>query len=179
MADKNHENTKTATAGVGAFSRRAMVESYNEEEQTFTVSFASEMPVLMQSFWSDDYYEVLKMDGQRTARLDAGVPLLDNHDRGGSVAKNVIGVSERHWVEGDKAYASVKLSERPELEGLRSDVKNGIIRNISCGYRVFAYTEKTPRRRRNNSHIYRYGLGRLFEISLVPVPADRHGGSKV
>jgi phage head maturation protease len=173
MAGKNHENTKTAT--IGAFSRRAMVESYNDEARTFTVSFASEMPVLMQSFWSDDYYEVLKMEGMRTARLDAGAPLLDNHDRDGSVAKNVIGVVERHWIEGGKAYASVKMSDRPELEGLRGDIKNGIIRNVSCGYRVFEFTEK-PRAEGETVPTFIATDWEVFEVSLVSVPADHTVG---
>ncbi len=178
MADNTHDTNAPQnptdaikTANVGAFSRRAMVESYNETERTFTVSFASESPVLIQSWWSDDYYEVLQMSGMRSARLDNGAPLLDNHDRGGSVAKNVIGVVERHWIEGDKAYASVKISDRAELEGLRSDVKNGIIRNISCGYRVFAYTEN-PRAEGETIPTFIATDWETFEISLVPVPAD-------
>jgi hypothetical protein len=183
MADKNHENNTQGkptgavkTANVGAFSRRAMVESYNEEERTFTVSFASENPVLVQSFWSDDYYEVLKMDGMRTVRLDnAGVPLLDNHKRGGSVSKDVIGVAERHWTEGTKAYASVRISARADLEGLRLDIKDGIIKNVSCGYRVFEYTEK-PRAEGETVPTFLATDWEAFEISLVPVHADETVG---
>jgi hypothetical protein len=153
-----------------------MVESYNEDERTFTVSFASENPVLVQSFWSDDYYEVLKMDGMRTVRLDnAGVPLLDNHKRGGSVSKDVIGVAERHWTEGTKAYASVRISARADLEGLRLDIKDGIIKNVSCGYRVFEYTEK-PRAEGETVPTFLATDWEAFEISLVPVHADETVG---
>lgn len=162
-----------STKNIEPLHRRALIEpsSVKVDERTFTVAFASETPVLMSPWWADSFFEVLGMEGMRTARLDSGAPLLDNHERYGSVKDSVIGVVLRHWVEGTTAYAEVKLSAREELSTLIQDVKDGIIRNISCGYRVYSYSEK-PMVAGEKIPTYRATDWEPFEVSLVPVGAD-------
>lgn len=147
--------------------------SVNTADREFTISFASETPVLMSPWWDDSYYEVLAMDGMRTQRLDAGAPLLDNHKRYGSVQENVIGVVREHWREGDKAYAKIRLSSRASLDSLLKDIEDGIIRNVSVGYRVFKYSEM-PKAEGEKIPTYRATDWEPYEVSLVPVGADHN-----
>jgi hypothetical protein len=156
---------------IGMLTRAAMINpsSVDMEKREFTISFASEYPVLMQ--WYETFYEVLTMQGMRTERLDSGAPFLDNHNRYGSVSDNVLGVVIEHWREGDKAYAKIKLSKRAELDSLLQDIQDGIVRNISCGYRVHKY-EETPRAVGVTIPTYRAVDWEPMEISAVPVGAD-------
>lgn len=160
----------------GALSRRALIDpqSVDSDAGTFEVSFASELPVLVSSFWEDPYLEVLKMDGMRTERLENGAPLLDSHERG-SVKKAQLGIVTDYRIEGGKAYATIKMSMREDLAGLRQDIADGIVRNVSCGYRVYEYTE-TPQTDGGAFPTFTATDWEPFEVSLVTVPADSSVG---
>lgn len=101
-------------------------------------------------------------------RLNAGAPLLDSHGQGS--LSDQIGVVERAWIDNGRAMARVRFSERAEVEPIWTDVKSGVIRNVSVGY----WPEKTkdvtgPGDRVARVLVTRWRPG---EISLVPVPAD-------
>lgn len=156
----------------GALSRRALIDpsTYNRESGTFEIAFASETPILTSSFWSDTYNEVLKMDGMRTQRLESGMPLLDSH-RQGSVQNSQLGIVKSWRTENGLAYATVKLSNREDLAGLRQDIEDGIVRNVSCGYRVYSFTER-PKAEGDKYPTFIADDWEPFEVSLVTVPAD-------
>jgi hypothetical protein len=71
----------------------------------------------------------------RLGRLNAGDPLLNSHDSSdlsrilGSVIKN-----SARMVNG-QGVAKVKLSSRAEVAGLVQDIRDGVIVNVSVGYR--------------------------------------------
>jgi len=96
------------------------------------------------------------------SRMDTANLLL-NHDR-----SIILGAIERAWIDSaqKKGYCKIRWSSRPEVQGYRDDVANGIIRNVSFGYNVL----KTAPLSDKGS--YRVTQWQPFEVSLVSVPAD-------
>ena len=144
--------------------------SFNEENYTVDVVAATDAPVLQMS-WDGPVNEVLSMDASsvRMSRLNAGANVLDNHNKYSSVTTAVLGVVKRAWIAAGKLNATIQLSKRDELKGFIQDVKDGIARNISVGYRVYRM-------------LIDESVGDIptatatdwepFEISFVSVPAD-------
>jgi len=122
-----------------------------------------------------DWNESLDLrDGSvRMDRLQSGtVPLLKNHDA--SSIDNVIGVVERAWIKGGEGRAVVRFSDRPEVAGIFQDVKNGILRSISVGYRVHSFQEVTKEGEEVRS--FMATDWEPLELSVVPIPADQAAG---
>ena len=151
----------------------------NEKDRTVDVTFATETPVLDRD-WNisprqDGYYnEILscKPDHIRMERIQAGAPVLDTHNRYSLEA--ILGVVERCEVSNNRCDATLRFSERAEVEPIYQDVKNGIIRNISCGYRVYAYQQEGVDA--NGIPNMRAIDWEPSEISFVPVQADPKSG---
>lgn len=120
--------------------------------------------------WETSYYEELSMDKSavRMERLNSGAPLLNAH--GQWDLADVIGVVESARIEGGKGIATVRFSEREEVEPIFRDVKDGILRNISVGYQV----HKWDRVQEEGSKypIYRATDWEPQELSFVPVGFD-------
>lgn len=105
----------------------------------------------------------------RLDRLNSGAPVLDAHARyrcGDQIGVVVDGSAR---MENGEGLATLRLSDREELQPLIRDIADGIIRNISVGYRVHAYdvTERDDER-----PLYRATDWEPNEISFVPVPFD-------
>lgn len=148
----------------------------NVEERTVEVIFATDAPVRMYSWEDGRVDEVLSFeDGHvRWERVNSGAPLLDNHQRYGSIDDTQIGVVERAWKdETGKGRAKVRFSKKPKADSIFQDVQDKIVRNISVGYNVYTY-EKTERE--GKVPLYRAIDWEPFEISFVPVPADFGAG---
>jgi hypothetical protein len=112
----------------------------------------------------------------RLDRINAGAPLLDSHsaysvsDMLGTVVPGSVTLTKKAML------GSVRFSKRAAVEEIWGDVKDGIIRDVSVGYRVYQYAEAEPAK-----------PGKLpvrtaidwepFEVSMVPIPAD--AGAKV
>lgn len=151
---------------------RAMLQpsTYDETNRTIDVTFATDTPVLRYD-WSagENYNEILSFDNGavRLQRLNEGAPVLDSHASYG--IENQLGVVMNARIENGKGVATLKFSEREEIAGVVKDILSGIIRNVSVGYRVFAYevTEKE-----GQTTIKRATDWEPFEISMVPIPAD-------
>jgi len=124
--------------------------------------------------WNTDrrYIERLSMDPAhiRIERLNAGGPLLDSHsawsvsDILGAVVPGSVAISK------GEARARVKFSSRDEVAGIIRDVRDGIVRSVSVGYRVHQYEETTPKG--NKLPIRLATDWEPFEVSMVPIPAD-------
>ena len=148
-------------------------DTLNESDRTVEVVFGSDAPVRINT-WDGPMLESLSFERSAVnlERLNNGAPLLDNHDRFSSVT-NVLGVVERAWTDGAKGYAKVRFSKSEKGTRAMEEVKDGILRNISVGYRVNKYERTLP--------VNPGELGTIravdwepFEISLVQVPADRN-----
>jgi hypothetical protein len=146
----------------------------DESSRLVRLSFSSEEPVTRQSLFGDPWIEVLGHDDGEAdlSRLNSAAPVLYNHDR--SERENRIGVVERAWIEKGRGYAEIRLSRRPEVEGVWQDVREGILRNVSVAYRINErkLTEETE----NSPDLYRVTSWTPMEISLVDIPADASVG---
>lgn len=155
-----------------ALSRRAMFDptTVNSEERTVEVIFATDASVRMYG-WDGPYDEILSLEPGhvRWGRMESGAPVLDNHKQYGKVSDIVLGVVERAWAEGGQGKAVLRFSKNENADRVFQDVKDGIIRNISVGYRVFKY-QKTETE--GEIPEFRAIDWEPNEISMVAVPAD-------
>ena len=136
--------------------RSMALEAVATGKDTLRLSFSSESPVA-RSFGD----EVLSHAAGAVdlSRLNDGAPLLWNHD-----PNKMVGVVESAQISSSKGRAVVRWGSSPEAQQLRTDVENGIVRNVSVGYEinqmqrqgdVMLATSWTP-----------------LEISLVSIAAD-------
>jgi HK97 family phage major capsid protein/HK97 family phage prohead protease len=147
-----------------SFKRAESTEFAEAEDRTLEFPFASEMPV-------ERYFgmEVLSMDEKAMdlSRLNDGAPLLYQHD-----ADRIVGVVERAYIKDKRGYAKVKLANNELGREMQDLVKDGIIRNVSFGYRINDMEEDKS----TKPVTYRATSFQPFEISLVTVPADQTVG---
>jgi HK97 family phage prohead protease len=153
---------------------RLLPESVNDEERTVELVFTTSDAVKMYGY-TDRGFEIfneslsLEKGHVNLDRMKRGAPLLDSHDRYGGLQKQ-LGVVQDVWVDGDELHGRVKFSKKDEAETVYQDVKDGIIKNASIGYRVYKYDDisSDDDKIRTLKAVKWEGL----EISLVTVPAD-------
>lgn len=141
----------------------------NKDARTVEVVFATDSPILMRD-WDGSFNEILSMKegAVRLARLNAGAPLLNNHDRYSGV-EAVFGRVLKAWTDKGEARATIVFSKRTDVEEVWQDVQDGILTGISCSYRVYEYEILE---REGQIPEYTATDWEPFEISLAPVPAD-------
>jgi len=148
-------------------------DSVNEEDRTIELTFATNAPY-QRYIWAERgpelVNEILVFDRRsvRMERLNNSAPFLDNHNRFGSIKDNVLGVVENAWLEKNEGRAIVRFSKRDNAQEIFEDVKDGILKNVSVGYKVFKY----ERERGEDIDTLRAVDWEPMEISLVDVPAD-------
>ena len=141
-----------------------------DPDAAIELTWSSGAQVRRYDWWNDEeFYEALDLAGADLSRLNAGAPVLDSHRSWG--LESVIGVVERAWVEGQAGKARIRLSQRPEVAGIRADIAAGILRNVSIGYAIHEAV-RLPAERRDEPDLIRVTRFEPLEISLVPVPAD-------
>jgi HK97 family phage major capsid protein/HK97 family phage prohead protease len=140
--------------------QRAEVTTFDEvKDRTYEFPFSSEFPVAR-------YFgnEILshEADAANLSRLNDGAPLLFNHN-----PDKVIGVVERAYIDGKRrrGYARVRFSRNAFAQEILSDVKDGVLRNVSFGYSIDTMEER-------GSGDYVATAWSPYEISVVSVPAD-------
>ena len=154
--------------------RLAPVASVNADTRTAELVWSKGAQVMRSDFWTGNrYIEELSMDPSniRMDRLQNGAPLLNTHGR--YALEDVIGVVETASVSNGEGLATVRFSDREDVNGIWRDVQNGIIRNVSVGYSVHKYQIEE---RDNALPIWRAVDWEPMEISLVPVGADAGAG---
>ena len=154
----------------GLLQTRAMFapDTINVEERTVEVVWTTGAQVRRASWSRGDYIEELSLQpgAVRLDRLNSGAPLLDAHSS--YELRNVVGVVERAWLNGTEGRASVRFSKRDDVEPIFQDVRDGILRNISVGYK----THRTERDETGAVPVERAVDWEPYELSLVPIPAD-------
>ncbi len=154
----------------GLLQTRAMFapETINVEERTVELVWSTGAQVRRASWSRGDYIEELSMapGAVRMERLNRGAPLLDAHDS--FSLRSQIGVVQRAWLDGSEGRALVKFSRRDDVEPIFQDVRDGIYRNVSVGYKV----HKTERDETGAVPVERAVDWEPYELSLVPIPAD-------
>ena len=155
-----------------------MPESVDAERRTVEVVWSTGATVRRRDPWTGKRYdEVLSLEETDVdlSRLNGGAPLLNTH--GAWDFRDVIGVVERAWIaregEGLVGRATVRFSDRADVEPIWRDVASGIVRNVSVGYAVRMY-EITS----NNGQppVWRAVDWQPLELSAVPIGADAAAG---
>jgi hypothetical protein len=161
------------------FARRAdlRVESLNRERRTAEVVWTTGARVLRVPWFDEPFYEELSLDPThvRMGRLTSGrASLLAAHDAQSLDA--AIGVIESAGLERGQGVATVRFAkDDPAADAIWNKVQQGILRNISVGYRVHKFEKVAG------------GEGQIptlravdwepFELSVVPIGAD--DGAKI
>lgn len=148
------------------------VGTYDVESNTVSVIFGTDEPCLVKGHDGEPFWQVLSFDPAHInlRRLSSGAPVLDNHMRDGSVMKVTLGVVEDPQINGTYGTARLRFSPRKDLDDFRNDVRSGIHKNVSAGFRVKLYRDITQ-----PDDIYRRLLAidwEPSEISMVPVNED-------
>lgn len=182
---------RTVTTGNLSVRANLIASTLNEAARTVDVCFATDAPILMG--WWDRYYEILSFEGEDCdlSRLNAGAPMLDNHDRWGGASEQP-GVVERAWVKDGKGYATLRFANDKSTQAGVADgpgekifqrVKDKIVRNVSVGYTVQKYTEvdavgtvSNGMADENKVPTYRAIAWQPYEVSFAPIPADIGAG---
>ena len=137
------------------------------EKRTIELAFSSDVEL---ERWAGAAEQLSHQPGAcNLSRLNDGAPLLFNHDLG-----KVIGVVENARIDADgKGRAVVRFSRSVEAETVWQDVQDGILRNVSVGYRIKDIKLKESR---DGLDVYEATKWEPFEISIVSVPADTSVG---
>jgi hypothetical protein len=165
--------------------RAASIEpsTFREEEGTVDVVWTTGARVRRYDWYSDTpYEEELSVDEASVdmSRFEAGtVQVLDGHRTYGGV-QAIMGIATRGSIKDGEGRATLKLSQRPEMAGIVSDIRAGIIRAISFGYSVQRYeiTRRADRTDGVNLDLWRAVRWTPQEISFVTVPADGNAGTR-
>lgn len=153
-------------------------DSIDAEARTVEVVFSTGAPVTRYDWATGQrYIETLSLQPKavRLERLNNGAPFLNAHSAW--AVADVIGVVEAGTakIRGEQGVATIRFSRRADVEPIWQDVRDGILRNVSVGYRVHKYEQtngadgKMPTRHAVDWEPY--------EISAVPMGAD--DGAKV
>lgn len=146
--------------------------SYNKDARTFDVTFVTERAVSTYHWDIGRYNEILSCDPKsiRMERANQGLPVFDCHYPRNAMVQ--LGKAENIKFKDGQGSATIRLGARAD-EALCSDIENGIISGISCGYNVYSLqqegvikpgSEETP--------TYRAIDWEPMEISFAPVQAD-------
>lgn len=152
---------------------RAAVGTIDVDARTCELIFSTGAAVSRYDWMAGKRYrETLSMKPEhiRMDRLNADAPLLDSHSAWaiGDVLGVVASGSAR--VEKGKAIATVRFSRREAVEPIFQDVRDGIIKSVSVGYRVYKFIETQGK---NDEVPTREAVDwEPHELSLVAMPAD-------
>jgi len=152
------------------------------EDRTVEVVFATETPVRRRRYegWDRvvDFDEVLTVS--RAAidleRFASGAPALDSHARYSTSAQ--VGVVEKAWIDGKDARALIRFPKAgidEKADRLFGLIEDGIVRNVSVGYRLLKIKVIEPEKRGEIQKVIALRW-EPFEISFVTVPADPKSG---
>lgn len=157
---------------------RLMPDTAIAETRTIEVVWSTGAAVRRRDPWSGRVYEeILSLDPAHVdlSRLNGGAPLLNAHDA--FDLEDVIGVVERAWIARENGTyvgrATVRFSDRLDVEPIWQDVRGGIIRNVSVGYAVRAYE---VREEEGTVPMWTAVDWQPLELSAVPIGADGAAG---
>ena len=158
----------------------AVLSTFNDETRTMDVVAATEYPVLRYDWNKDRFFnEILsfKPEHVRMGRVEKGLaPVLDNHDRWGGT-RSALGVVESGKLVGNTMEMSLRFSKKESARETVEDIKDGILKGVSIGYRVYKY-EADGTADKDGIPNYRAVDWEPIELSIAPVPADPQSGAR-
>ncbi len=146
-------------------------ESFDSEKRTVEVVWTTGAKVKRFSWSEGMYFEELSLQKSHVdlSRLEAGAPVLNNHNN--YDLRDQFGVVEKAWIKNKEGRAILRFSDREEVQGIVRDIENGIIKNISVGYRVNKFEDVT--KKGEETPTLRATDWTPMEISFVNIPADQ------
>lgn len=136
--------------------------------ETYTFPLTSEEPY---SRWDGDEILVHTKEAVDLSFLNSGAaPLLLQHDAWGGQ----IGVIEKAWLDekSKRVYVTARFSNNPRPQEIKRDVDDGIMSNVSGGYKVNRDTIIHDERKEGERPTYRVMNWKPMEGSIVSIPAD-------
>ncbi|PIL19022.1 hypothetical protein P775_16805 [Puniceibacterium antarcticum] len=145
--------------------------SIDEAARTVEIIWTTGATVRRARFWDEAVDEELSLDPGmiRLDRLNAGAPFLNAHDAGSLASVLGVVVDGSARIANGQGTATIRFSERADVEPIFRDIAGGIIRNVSVGYRVHRY-EIT--KRDGAPELWRAVDWEPLEISAVAIGAD-------
>lgn len=161
--------------------RAGSLQAVDETARSFEVLWTTGAQVRRYSWSRDEEFDeelVVSPGAMRLERLNGGAPFLNSH--ASYSLRSILGVVEEGSIriENGRAFARIRLSERDEVEDIWRDIRAGIIRNVSVGYRVhrFERVAKPDRTDGGTRALYRAVDWEPLEISAVAIGADASAG---
>ncbi len=160
---KTNQKTKTKKVETAAlyrsfdFDQRAV----DEDARTVTVTFSTEEPV---ERWFGREILDHKPSSVRMDRMKSGAAVLLEHRR-----DQHIGTVESVKISERKGTATLRFGNSSLASEVFDDVKDGIRRSVSVGYRVHKATLEEVE---GDDDTYRVTDWEPFEVSIVSIPAD-------
>ena len=121
-------------------------------------------------WWTGETYDLsFSMNGADLSTLNSGTaPVLNGHEC--EEAENVIGVNEKAYKDARGFVTRMRFSNRDDVMGIRQDIADGILRNVSMGVSIQALDlVSKPEEKRKH---YMATKWTPFEVSVVPIGAD-------
>ena len=152
---------------------RAALGTVNDEERTVETVFSTGSSVERYDWGTGKYIERLSLDSKsiRWDRLNSGAPVLNTHSSWS--LRDVLGVvvEKSAKSDGKEATATLRFAEGNEdADDAWNKIRQGILKNVSVGYRVHEYNEKTGK---DGALPIRTAVDwEPYEISVVPMGAD-------
>lgn len=119
--------------------------------------------------WSGEAWQLrFDMDSADLSALAAGAPVLDGHQL--AETEYVIGVVESARKADDGFRATLRFSNREDVNGIWQDIEDGILRNVSMGVQIGELVLES----RPGAEMKQYlaKKWRPYEISVVAIGAD-------
>ncbi|WP_260435107.1 MULTISPECIES: prohead protease/major capsid protein fusion protein [unclassified Burkholderia] len=179
MPRSNTDSTdpQARSTSMPIMTRQMPVGTVNQDARTVDVVWTAGAQVLRYDWYRDrSYLEELSTEpgAVRMERLQSGTaPVLNNHD-GWSGLDAVLGVVQSADIDSadGSGTATLRFSRRPDADPVFQDVVDGILRNVSVGYRTYRVDMIPPGQEGNDQWIYRAVDWEPNEISMVPINAD-------
>lgn len=149
----------------------------DDSDSIFRVTWTTGATVRRYDWENDRLYDeelVVEPGTVRMDRLNSGsAPVLDSHNAYSvDDVKGVVVAGSASLANGE-GRADLKLDNGPENQAVMRKVQDGIIRNVSIGYRVYRFEII---QRDGDVPLYRAIDWEPYEISLVPIGADAGAG---
>lgn len=156
---------------------RALVQPSTIDEENRTVELTASTGARVRRYnWRDGEYDEelsLKKSHVRMDRLKNGAPLLDSHWMYES--RHVIGVVEEARIVNGEIVVKVRFAkDDEEADKVWNKVRQGILRKVSVGYRVFKFIDVQGED--DDVRVLRAVDWEPFEVSMVPIGADDGAG---
>lgn len=156
----------------------------DEDERLVRISISSELPVTRRSFFSDPWIETLghKRGEPNLERMNNGASVHYNHSRTRADRIGVVESVKLATVKDGKRSADsktkmrrlegvVRISKREDVDDIWTDIKDGILRNISVGYMIDE-RKLTRESGTGEPDEFRITSWTPMEVSFVDIPAD-------